>query len=62
MIFLCSLTVYAPIELTRLIVIGELIQNIHPEIAPWQFITELIILWTFYIWAMFFIYRRFKWT
>lgn len=60
-LLVCLLTIYAPVELTRVIVINELIQNIHPEISPWQFIAELVFLWVLYAGAMALVYRRWRW-
>lgn len=46
LVVLC--TVYAPIELTRVIVINELILDLH-AIPHWQFIAELTVFWNFYV-------------
>ena len=44
------LTIYAPIELTR-VIINEFVLNLHTT-SHWQFIAELSILWSFYVSAM----------
>ncbi len=47
------LTIYAPLELTRIIVINCFIRRLYVDIVPmWEFIAELILLWGFYIGAM----------
>ena len=57
---ICLLTVYAPIELTRAIIINEIILNLHPSIPTWQFVAEIGVIWTLYMVAMVII-RRGKW-
>lgn len=53
----CVLTVYAPIEITRIIVINEHIRNIHTDTRPlWQFTTEIIFIWVSYVLAMVLVY------
>ena len=43
------LTLYPIVELTRVIVISEIILRVHPEIPQSQFITELVVMWLFYL-------------
>ena len=59
-LLICALTIYAPIELTRVIVISALIKDtwVRPD---WQFILEIVLLWVMYLVGMFLVYKVFKW-
>ena len=58
-LLICLLTVYAPIELT-VVIANELTLNLHPTIAPWQFIFELTFIWLFYIGGLSLVWRLIK--
>jgi len=51
------LTIYAPIELTRVIIVNEFVLRLHPDMSIWGFTLELIEFWSFYVIAMVIIWR-----
>lgn len=60
LLLIILLTIYAPLELTRVIIANELVLNLHPLIPSWQFIAELGVFWTLYVAGMVII-GRFLW-
>lgn len=59
LLILC-LTIYAPIELTRLIVEGNFVWMVHPDIPRWEYGAEIAILWVLYIAGLALVYKRIK--
>ena len=59
-LLVCLLTIYAPLELTRMIVLEVFILRLHPSIPNWNFLVELGFLWIFYIAGMVVVYKRTK--
>ena len=55
-LLICLLTVYAPIELTWVIIDHEFIHNLS-AIPKWQFVAEMSIFWVFYMIGLIVIYR-----
>ncbi len=53
------LTVYAPLELTRVIIAGLKWSN-YWGIPMWQFMLEIALFWILYLVGMVLIYRRFN--
>ena len=60
LVLVCVLTVYAPLELTRVIVLSELILRLHPEIEVWQFILEIALIWVLYFTGMAIVWKSLK--
>jgi len=46
---ICLFTLYPPVELTRVIIINELILDAHPTIPSWEFVLELCLFWLGYV-------------
>ena len=59
MLLICLLTIYAPLELTRVIVINALVNKIW-AIPAWQFILEISLQWALYVTAMIIVYTRIR--
>jgi len=53
LVLICLLTIYAPLELTRCIIIGAFIARVWADTTP--LIIELSLMWLGYIFAMVFI-------
>jgi hypothetical protein len=45
-------TAYPILELSRLIIIVEIILRMHPEIPVYEFYVEIVVMWLFYIFVM----------
>ena len=56
-LLIVALTLYAPVELTRYIL---LIMGNHPVITPIEFICEIIFIWIFYIAGMIIVWKCMK--
>ena len=55
-ILICFLTLYAPLELTR-IILGDLELWGRPA---WHFVAEIAFIWIMYLIGMFLVYKRIK--
>jgi len=51
------LTMYAPIELTRCIILNELILRLHPKVSVETFVFEIAFLWNFYLTGMMIVWK-----
>ena len=51
-LFIVLLTIYPPIELTRVILVDLELTCAYWGIPIWQFILEICFIWTFYLTAM----------
>ncbi len=52
------LTLYAPYELTRIIIDWEFVNHMHTATRPlWQYACEIIFIWLCYILAMFITFK-----
>lgn len=61
LILIIVLTIYAPLELTRVIVINALINHIYDR-PEWQFVAEIAMFWALYVIGMVLVYKRIKWN
>ncbi len=59
-LLICLLTVYAPIELTWLIMVNKEIWSAYSGIPIWQFMLEMALFWVMYIVGIALVYRRLK--
>ena len=46
------LTIYSPIELTRVIIVNEIIFRFYENIPVWRFMFECAFIWIFYLSAV----------
>ena len=46
-------TLYAPAELTRVIIMNAFVKNLYPHMSDLIFIAEMLMLWISYIASMF---------
>jgi len=58
LLLICLLTIYAPLELTRVIIVDLEATVRYWNIPAWQFILEICFIWSFYIAGMVIVYRR----
>ena len=62
LLLILLLTLYAPLELTRLIMGSKEIWSIQWGIPVWQFMLEIALIWIFYLVGMLVVYKRIKWN
>jgi hypothetical protein len=60
MLLLFLLTVYPPLELTRVIIINELIVKAHPQYSAFDYCTEIAFIWACYLAALVIVWRVVK--
>jgi len=58
MLFICLLTVYAPIELTKVILVDLELTSAYWGVPVWQFTLEVCLIWTLYLAGMIVVCRR----
>ncbi len=59
-LLICALTLYAPLELTRVILNYLESQSTYWGRPVWQFMLEIAFIWIAYLIAMFLVYKRIK--
>ena len=57
-LLICLLTVYAPLELTKVILVDLELTSAYWGVPVWQFILEVCLIWIMYIVGMTIVYRR----